>query len=74
MQLQKSFALLVSFSSLSSVVNQQLLVTNEGRDLCRDGDKLNVKYIFVETFDFLLLWEFLSSFLHSIKDHGVQNS
>ena len=35
-QLQKSFALLVSFSSLSSVVNQQLLVTNEGRNLSRD--------------------------------------
>ena len=35
-QLQKSFALLVSFSSVSSVVNQQLLVTNEGRNLSRD--------------------------------------
>ena len=74
MQLQKSFAVLVSLSSLSSIVNQQLLVTNEGRILCRDGDKLNVKYIFVETVNFLLLWEFLASFLHSIKDRGVQNS
>ena len=35
-QLQESFAFLVSFSSLSSVVNQQLLVTNEGRNLSRD--------------------------------------
>ena len=32
-------------------------------------------YIFVKTFDSLLLWEFLSSFLHSIKDRGgVENS
>ena len=31
-------------------------------------------YFFVETFDVLLLKEFLSSFLHSIKDRGVQNS
>ena len=35
-QLHKSFAFLVSFSSLSSVVNQQLLVTNEERNMCRD--------------------------------------
>ena len=75
MRLQKSFSLLVSFSSLSSVINQQLLATNEGRNLRGEGDKLNVKYtIFVKSFDFLLLWEFLSSFLHSIKDRGVQNS
>ena len=74
MQLQRSFALLSSLSSLSSVVNQQLLVTNEGRNPFREGDKLNVKYIFVETFDCLLLWEFLSSFLHSIKDCGVQHN
>ena len=74
-QLQKSFALLVSFSSLSLVVNQQLLATNKGRNLYREGDKLNLSDTsFVETFDFLLLWEFLSSFLHSIKDRGVQNS
>ena len=73
-QLQKSFALLVSFSSLSSEVNQQLVVTNEGRNPCWEADKLNVEYIFVETFDFLLLWEFLSSFLHSIKDRGVQQN
>ena len=74
MQLQKSFALLVSFCSLSSVTNQQLLVANKGRNLCGEGEKLNLKYTFVETYDFLLLWEFLSSFLHSIKDRGVQNS
>ena len=61
-QLQNSFALLVSFSSLSSVTNKQLLVTNKGRNLCREGDKLNLKYTVVETFDFSLLWEFLSSF------------
>ena len=75
MQLQISFALLISFSSLSSVVNQQLLLTNEGRNLCnRDRDKLNAKQLLVEAFDFSSLWEFLSSFLHSIKDRGVQNS
>ena len=74
MQFQKSFALLVSFCSLSSVTNQQLLVANKGRNLCREGEKLNLKYTFVETFDFLLLWESSSSFLHSIKDRGVQNS
>ena len=70
MQLQKSFALLVSFCSLSSVTNQQLLVANKGRNLCREGKKLNLKYTFVETFDILLLWEFLSSFLHSIKQRS----
>ena len=42
--------------------------------IAKDGDKLNVKYIFFESFDFLLLWEFLSSRLHSIKDRRVTNS
>ena len=74
MQVQKSFTPLVSLSLLSSVVNQQLIVTIEGRNLCREGDKLYLQYIFLETFDFLLRWEFLSSFLYSIKDRGVQNS
>ena len=61
MQLQESFAPLVSFSSLSSVVNQQLLVTNEGRNLCKEGNKSYVKYIFVETFIF---YYFGNSYLH----------
>ena len=74
MQLQRSFTPLVSFSSLSSVVNRQLLVTNKGRSLCWEGDKLILKYIFVETLDFLLLWEFSFSSLHSFEDSGVQNS
>ena len=74
MQLQKPYALLVSLSSLPSVVNQRLRITNEGRNPFREGDKLSVKYIFVDTFAFIQLWEFLSSFLHFIKDRGVQNS
>ena len=37
-----------------------------------EGDKLHLKYIFVKTFDFSLLWEFLSSLLHSIKDRWVK--
>ena len=45
-----------------------MLETNEGRMLCREDDKSNVKYIFVEIFYFLLLSEFLPLFLHSIKD------
>ena len=49
-QLQKYFAFLVSFSSLSSLTNQQLLVTNEGSNLCKEGNKLNVKYIFLSKF------------------------
>ena len=69
---KKPLALLVPFSSVPSVVNQQLLVTNEGSNLCKKGDKLHLKYIFVETIDFLLLWEFLSSLLHSIKDRWVK--
>ena len=39
-----------------------MLVTDEGRNLCsRNGEKLNVKYIFVQAFD---LYYFGNSDLH----------
>ena len=61
MQLQKSFAPPVAFSSLSSAITQQLLETNEGRNLCRERDKVYLKDIFVETFD---CYYFGNSYVH----------
>ena len=61
MQLQKSFAPPVSLSSLSSVITQQLLETNEERNLCREHDKVYLKDIYVETFDF---YYFGNSYVH----------
>ena len=34
--------------------------------------QITLEIYIVKTFDFSLLWEFLSSLLHSIKDRGVK--
>ena len=74
MQLQRSFALLVSLSALSSVVNKKLLVTNEGRNLCREGDKLNVKNITCRNFSFFSATLGILIYILAFQDCGVQNN